>query len=142
MKTVKLSIARFWREKESHYRLKAVKCRSCGRISYPPGSVCRYCGSKDLEEIELMEPGRVLTWAVIHTAPEGFDEYKPIIIAMVELVNSKVRVLTQLTDIDPDEIKPGMLVEPVLRRIVEDGESGLIYYGIKFRPMLEGLVEK
>ncbi len=133
---MEFSIARFWREKHAHYRLKAVKCRKCGKISYPPSTVCRYCGSKELEEIELMEPGKVLTWTVIYSAPEGYEEYKPIIIAIVELVNSKVKILTQLTDIEPNEVKDGMLVEPVLRRVSEDGESGLIYYGIKFRPML------
>ncbi len=135
---MKYSIARFWREREGHYRLLGRKCRSCGRVNYPPSSVCRYCGSKDLEDVELLEKARVLTWTVIHTAPEGFEEYRPVIIAIVELLESKARILTRLTDVEPEDIREGMIVEPVLRRISEDGDSGIIHYAIVFRPLVSG----
>ncbi|MCD6489032.1 MAG: Zn-ribbon domain-containing OB-fold protein [Desulfurococcales archaeon] len=134
---MKYSIARYWRERHSHYRLKAVRCLDCNRVNYPPSTICRYCGSKNLEEIELFEQARLLTWSVIHAATEGFEDYKPIIIAIVELVDSKVKILTQLTDIDLDEIKPGMLLEPVLRRVSEDDATGIIQYAIKYRPVLK-----
>ncbi len=139
---MRFSIPRFWREKPGHYFLRGTRCKACGRINYPPSKICRYCGSRDTEEVDLLEPGRVVTWTVIYSAPEGFEEYKPIIIAMVELINSKARILTQLTDIDPSEIKEGMIVEPVLRRINEDGETGIIHYAIKFRPVIGGISDK
>lgn len=133
---MEFSIPRFWREKHSHYRLRGKKCLKCNRINYPPSLVCRYCGSRDLEEVDLLEKGKVVTWTTIYNVPEGYDKYKPVIIAIVELNRSKTRILTQLTDVDLNEIKPGMEVEPVLRRVVEDGETGVIYYAIKFRPVL------
>lgn len=138
---MKYSIARYWREKHSYYRLKATKCLNCNRVNYPPSKVCRYCGSRELEEIELFGPAKVLTWTVIHTPPSGYEEYKPLIIAIVELLNSGVKILTRLTDIDPEEIKEGMLVEPVLRRTSEDGEAGIIRYALLFRPMIKGASE-
>ncbi len=135
---MRYSIPRFWREIKSHYRLVGTKCRKCGRISYPSSTTCRYCGSRDVEEIELWERGRVVTWTIIYSAPEGFNEYKPLVIAIVELLESKVKILTRLTDVDPEEIREGMIVEPVLRRISEDGETGIIHYGVVFRPPITG----
>jgi hypothetical protein len=35
----------------------------------------------------------------------------------------------------PDEVKIGMRVKSVFRRIAADGESGIIHYGTKFMPM-------
>ena len=35
----------------------------------------------------------------------------------------------------PDEVKIGMRVKNVFRRIAADGESGIIHYGTKFMPV-------
>jgi len=40
-------------------------------------------------------------------------------------------------DVEPDEMKTGMRVEATFRRVKEDGSSGLIEYGYKFRPIIE-----
>ena len=138
---MKFSIARYWREKHSYYRLKATKCLKCGKINYPPSKVCKYCGSRELEDTELFGPAKVLTWTVIYASPSGYEEYKPLIIAMVELLGTGVRILTRLTDVDPEEVREGMLVEPVLRRTSEDGEAGIIRYALLFRPLIKGASE-
>lgn len=135
---MQFSIPRFWRERASHYRLKAVKCRKCGRINYPPSSVCRYCGSKDLEEIYLdKEKAKLLTWTIIYTTPIGFEDKKPRIIGIVETVETHVKILAPITDVLPEELKEGILLEPVLRRINQDREEGLIHYGIAYRPVIK-----
>ena len=36
---------------------------------------------------------------------------------------------------DPDEIDIGTRVRAIFRRIGEDGEKGIIYYGTKFAPI-------
>lgn len=138
---MKYSIARYWRERHSYYRLKATKCLKCEKINYPPSRICRYCSSKELEDTELFGPAKVLTWTVIHTPPSGYEEYKPLIIAIVELMETGVKILTRLTDIDPEEVREGMLVEPVLRRTSEDGEAGIIRYALLFRPLIKGASE-
>ncbi len=134
---MQFSIPRFWRERHSHYRLKAVKCKKCGKVNYPPSNVCRYCGSKELEETYLdKEKAKLITWTIIHTVPNGFEEMKPRIIGIVETLESKARILAPITDILPEELKEGMILEPVLRRINEDGEAGIIHYGIAYRPVI------
>ena len=35
----------------------------------------------------------------------------------------------------PDEVKIGMRVKSVFRRIATDGETGIIHYGTKFMPV-------
>jgi uncharacterized OB-fold protein len=44
---------------------------------------------------------------------------------------------TQLTDLDVEEVRVGMPVEKVTRRLREYGEGGLIVYEHKFRPGLK-----
>ncbi len=140
---MKFSIARFWREKQAHYRLKATKCKSCGRVNYPPSSICRYCGSRDLEEIFLLnEKAKLLTWTIIYSVPEGFEDKRPRIIGLVETLETKARILAPITDVLPEELSEGTILEPVLRRINEDGEAGIIQYAIAYRPVIKPVGRK
>jgi hypothetical protein len=63
-------------------------------------------------------------------------EYAPYLVALVEL-DDGVRVLSQLVDIEPIKVKTGMRVEAAFRRVKVDGNSGIIEYGYKFRPLIE-----
>ncbi|BEP16760.1 Zn-ribbon domain-containing OB-fold protein [Pyrofollis japonicus] len=134
-----ISPARVWREREPRYRLVGKRCKKCGAIIYPPRPACPHCGSRDLEDVELPRTGTVETYTIIYTVMDGFRHKAPLPIAIVRLDNgldNGARVLAPLTDIDPEEIKTGMRVEAVLRRIKQDGEHGLIAYGVAFRPVL------
>jgi uncharacterized OB-fold protein len=46
-------------------------------------------------------------------------------------------VTAQLTDVAPNDVKIGLRVEMVTRKLREDGEEGQIIYGYKFRPLLK-----
>ena len=83
------------------------------------------------------EKARLLTWTIIHVTPYGFEERKPLIIGIVETLETKTRILAPITDVLPEELKKDMILEPVLRRINEDREAGIIHYGIAFRPVLK-----
>jgi uncharacterized OB-fold protein len=134
---VRISIPPFWRARIHRYRLVATKCKKCGVTLYPPASICRHCGSREVEQVELInEKARLLTWTVIYSVMEGFEARRPLIIGILETVENRARILAPLTDVLPSELKPGMLMEPVIRRIREEGETGLVYYGIAFRPVL------
>ncbi len=134
---MRFSIPRYWRERHSHYRLYAKKCPKCGRVNYPPSNICRYCGSTELEDYYLdSEKAKIISWTIIYPAPEGFEEQRPRIIALLETLETKTHIIAPLTDILPEEIKEGLIVEPVLRRIKEDREAGLIHYAIAYRPVI------
>ncbi|MGC9071883.1 MAG: Zn-ribbon domain-containing OB-fold protein [Acidilobus sp.] len=130
-----LSIPKFWRLKYSIYKFQAAKCRSCGRVHYPPKKACPYCGSRDLEPVQLPKRGKLLSHTVVYAIPEGSRQYSPIYVGLVDLGPTKV--VTELTDVaDPSQLKKGMEVEAVLRRTRVDREAGLIYYALKFRPAM------
>jgi hypothetical protein len=131
-----MSVPVYWREAPYRYSLIGNKCKKCCKVYYPPRKVCRVCGSKELEEVKLSERGKVVTFTVIHTPPVGYEKYAPYVVGVVELENG-VRVLSQIVDCKPEDIAIGTDVEATFRRVTEDGESGLILYGIKFRPIIK-----
>lgn len=134
---MRISIPPYWRTRIHKYRLVATRCKKCSVTLYPPSNICRYCGSREVDQVELInEKARLITWTVIYSAMEGFEKYKPLIIGIVETAESKTKILTLLTDVLPSELKPGMIMEPVIRKIREEGEAGLIHYGVAFRPAL------
>lgn len=61
------------------------------------------------------------------------EKNTPFIVAWVEMDDGS-KVVAQMTDCEPEDLKPAMKVETVVRKIKVDGESRLIFYGIKFRP--------
>ncbi|MEM2009467.1 MAG: Zn-ribbon domain-containing OB-fold protein [Thermosphaera sp.] len=135
---MKITIPPTWRTRLDRYRLRATLCKDCGRTGYPPSELCRFCGSKNIELVELInENARLITWTIIYSAMDGFEEARPTILGILETEKHKARILAPLTDILPEELKSGLEMEPVLRRISEDGESGLINYGIAYRPVLK-----
>ncbi len=131
-----ISPARIWREKKAHYMLEGLRCKKCNSILYPPRPVCNKCSSRDLEPIRLPHEGKLISYTILHDTPYGFRSYAPLIIGIVELTNG-VRVLATLTDVSSEEIRVGMEVEAVLRKIHDQGEYGPIAYALKFRPKIK-----
>jgi uncharacterized OB-fold protein len=131
-----MSVPRYWREIKYRYRLIGERCGDCSATFFPRSAVCPECGSANLEEHQLEDRGRVVTWTVIRNPPGGYEKYAPYVVALVEL-DGGVRVLSQLVDVEPDEVSSEMRVEAVFRRIKEDGPSGIIEYGYKFRPLID-----
>lgn len=135
---MKIAIPPPWRTRIDKYRLIAVRCNNCGRVSYPPSNICRYCGSTRIEKIELInEYAKLITWTIIYNVMDGFEDRKPVILGILETLESKARVMASLTDILPSELKAGLVMEPVLRRINEEGEYGLIHYAVAYRPLVK-----
>jgi uncharacterized OB-fold protein len=129
-----MSPARVWRERGSRLRLEGSRCKKCGKMFYPPKPSCPYCGSLETERIELPRKGKVISWTIEYTVPEGYRAEAPLVIALIELDNG-VKVLSALTDVEPDKVYDGMEVEAVLRILWVEGAEGLIVYGIKFVPI-------
>jgi uncharacterized OB-fold protein len=131
-----VSVPRYWRETKYRYRLVGEICAGCGKVLFPRSAVCPGCGSVDLEEVGLRGTGSVVTWTVVRNPPEGYEKYSPFVVALVEL-DDGVRLLSQVVDVEPDEVESGMRVEAAFRRVKEDGASGIIEYGYKFRPVID-----
>ena len=81
--------------------------------------------------------GEVYSFSIMYNAPQGFEEQKPYTIALVKLDEGPM-VTAQLTDIDNADVRIGLRVEMVTRKLREEGAEGQIIYGYKFRPVLGG----
>jgi uncharacterized OB-fold protein len=132
-----MTVPRFWREQPQRYRLLGSECQQCGRIYFPPRSVCPKCRRESVGKMaqrQLSGRGSVLTHTVVHQPADGFELQVPYVIAIIEL-EEECRVSAQIVDCAPADVKAGLEVEATFRRIREDGKAGMIYYGYKFRPI-------
>lgn len=70
---------------------------------------------------------------MIRVAPTDFIDQAPYAVAVVSL-GEGVRILCQIADVEPEELKIGMPVRIEFRKLAQQGESGIIYYGYKCVP--------
>ncbi len=129
-----MTVARIWREQGRRYRLEAQKCRKCGKIFFPSRMVCDECGSREFEDIRLSDRGEILTFTVIRVAPPDHTYEVPYGVAIVELEGGG-RLTAMVADCDPTTLEIGQKVRIVFRKISEDGEKGIKFYGYKCVPV-------
>jgi len=131
-----VSIASHWRRRHNLYKLYGTHCRDCGRSFHPYSARCIYCGSSNVERIKIDGDARLVSYSIVYAASEDAKYEAPVVLGLVDV--GGVRIITELTDVSPGGLEAGMRLEPVLRRIKSSGESGLIYYAVKFRPIMGG----
>lgn len=88
-------------------RLMAAKCSECGTVLLPPKPMCTNCLSTNLEWLEINGEGKLLSYTIIHIAPEQFQELAPYIVGIVELDNGP-RLPGMVREVNPEAIKIGM----------------------------------
>lgn len=134
-----VSIPTYWKSLPQRYSLVGMKCMNCGAINFPAREVCAQCRKKsEYKPIKLSGRGKVYCYTIIAvgSAPPEFSEQErltgPYPVAVIELKEGP-KIVAQATDCKPTDLKIGMEVRAVFRRIYE--EDGVIRYGIKFRPV-------
>lgn len=88
-------------------RLLIQRC-FCGKLRHPPGPMCPVCRSLEWEAAEACGRGTVYSYVVAHHPPIPPFEY-PNLIVLVELEEG-VRIVSNLVDIEPEEVEIGMAV--------------------------------
>ena len=130
-----MGVARFWREIPQRYNIIGNKCEECGQVFFPPRESCPKCRRKSMgkiKEIRLAGKGEIVTYSIIHVGPEEFEDQVPYPIAVIQLDEGS-RITAQIVDCDINDVKIGMKVESTFRKIQQDGSTGAIYYGYKFK---------
>jgi hypothetical protein len=111
-----------------------TKCETCGRHFFPPRTFCPDCRrAGKIVDYKFVGLGTIVTYSVIHTASEQYEALTPYVIAIVKL-DEGPQITTQIV-CRPDQVKIGMKVKSVFRKIATDGASGIIHYGTKFVPV-------
>ncbi|RMG63364.1 MAG: Zn-ribbon domain-containing OB-fold protein [Calditrichaeota bacterium] len=129
-----MGIPRNWRLRNQRYRLVGSQCPQCQNLFFPPRQVCPHCYNSELSEFVFSGKGSVYSFTVLYQTTPKFEFQIPYIVALIDL-NEGPRITAQLTDVDAEEVRIGMPVEMVVRKISEENERGLIHYGYKFRPI-------
>jgi uncharacterized OB-fold protein len=68
-------------------KLMAGRCLKCGKLHLPPRPVCDNCFGDVFEWVEVVGKGKLLTYTVIHVAPEKFQALTPYAVGIVQLEN-------------------------------------------------------
>jgi uncharacterized OB-fold protein len=131
-----MEVPRHWRLKKQRYALVGEVCPHCNAKIFPPRDVCPECGGEAKTAYTFSGKGEVYSFTRMSNAPAGFQEQAPYTVALIKLEEGPI-VTAQLTDLGDQEVKIGMPVEMVTRRLRSDGdERGMLVYGYKFKPVM------
>ena len=131
-----MSVPRYWRQIPERYTLQASRCGVCKRVAYPPRRICPVCRRDSLDKmrpVHLAGRARVVHATRVHRPAAGYEDHVPYWIALLETPEGP-RLIGQLVEVDAVEVEPGLVVEATFRRLGADGASGVIHYGMKWRP--------
>lgn len=93
--------------------LRFQRCKACGAWRHMPREMCAECGSWEWEWAKSSGRGQVFTWTVVNRALHpAFRNSVPLAPVVVELEEG-VRLLSEVQDCAPEELKIGMPVEVV-----------------------------
>lgn len=107
----------FWTS-GAHGVLRMQRCASCLRLCHPPALRCPHDHAV-MEYVELSGRGLVESWTVNHH--QWFPGFAPpYLIAFVNPVeDERVRLLTNLINVDPEGVTPNMPVRATFERCVD-----------------------
>jgi len=126
-----MAVSRFWRKLRHRYNLIGTHCTTCNTYYYPPRKMCPQCRRDgQIEEYRFKGKGVIVTYTVIHAAPANKAVQTPYVLGIVKL-DEGPRLTSQIL-CKPDDTHIGMRVQSVFRKLGEDSEHGMIYYGTKF----------
>jgi uncharacterized OB-fold protein len=87
-------------------KLMAGKCARCGKIHLPPRTLCDKCFGQEFTWMEIQGKGKLLTYSVIHIAPQQFQQLAPYAVGIVQLENGLK--LPGMITIASDQLHIGM----------------------------------
>lgn len=78
-------IAKKWYDNLAQGKITGAKCKDCGKITFPPLTVCHECRSRNLESIEMSGRGTVIMFSSTILPAKQFADLAPIPYGMVQL---------------------------------------------------------
>jgi len=104
------SVSAVFFEAAAEGRLLFQQCGACSHRQFYPRALCTACGETP-EWVEASGRGTVHTFTVVRQyGAEPFKGELPYVVAMIEL-DEGVRMMGNVTGIDPEEVRIGLEVE-------------------------------
>ena len=88
-------------------KLMAGRCLKCGKIHLPPRLLCDNCYGQQFEWMQISGKGRLVTYTVIHVAPQQFQALTPYAVGIVELENG-LKIPGMIPGLTREQLKVGM----------------------------------
>lgn len=95
--------------------LRVQRCGACGERRHPPGPVCPKCHAMQPAYDVVSGRGAVYSY-VVHRHPPVPGKELPILLVLVEL-DEGVRMVGELVDATPDDVKIGASVQVAMVRV-------------------------
>lgn len=123
-------ISRFFSELEDG-NLMGTRCRSCGKIYFPPRAECPKCMEENMEWFEISGEAELITYTVVNVAPERWKNFTPFMVAVGKLEEGP-KFIAPFENVDVKDIKIGMR----LKLVTSDRAEGYPEprYKYKFKP--------
>ncbi|MGE0387502.1 MAG: Zn-ribbon domain-containing OB-fold protein [Gammaproteobacteria bacterium] len=112
--------APFWQAARRH-ELMIQRCQDCGHWIWYPQDLCYQCNSAKLGWEKIGGNGTIYTYIVVrHGLHPYFAKHLPLAVAMVSLDDAPyVRLLANIMECKPEDVKVGMPVEVVFEDVDE-----------------------
>ena len=100
-------------------------CASCAAMQHPPEEICHRCGAMEFASTALAPNGTVHSYTIVHYAVHpALADAVPYAVVLVSLDDApKIRVVGNLLDLGPEEVRIGLPVTAVWDRRDVDGET-------------------
>lgn len=117
--------------------LRLPRCRTCSTLVWYPRAACPH-DDGPLEWEPVDGRGSLFSWAVVHRAfLPAFASRVPFITAVVALdADTRVRLVTNVVDAEPEELVADQPMEPVFRELSFATVPGRSVVAPMFRPVL------
>ena len=117
----------FW-EGAKREEIRFPKCADCGKFHWYPQKLCPYCQSEIIRWTKIKGNGQLYSWTVVrHPFDPAFADKLPYIVALIVFDDAPgVRFISNMFDLNPEEMKIGMPVEPIFQKVSQD--STLVYF--------------
>ena len=98
----------FW-DGANTQELRIQSCQACGHLQHPPMPMCPQCHGTDMGFTCVSGKGELYSW-IIPRYPNHPAFEEGLIVALVNL-DEGVRILSNLCEVEPEDIEQGMAVE-------------------------------
>lgn len=115
---VYMDTAPFWKAANDG-KLMIQYCKDTGQPQFFPRPVSMATGKRNLEWREVSGRGTVYTFSIHHNAWPGHEDRVPYVVALVQL-DEGVRILCNVLNVKPEEVKIGMPVKLCWERLNDD----------------------
>jgi uncharacterized OB-fold protein len=99
-----------------------------GQYHFPRLDTCPYTGATDIETVTLSTHATLWLWTAVTAAPPGYAGPVPFGFGVVELEREGLRVITRLTESDPEQLTIGQPMRLVAESLPgDDGEPRITW---------------